>query len=368
MHYDALVIGGGITGVSICYWLKKKSPAMKVALLEQQHLAFGATGRNAGFVTGGSVAYFSNLIETYGEEKGLAIWRFCEANHTLLRECILTDPDSVCYHRDGSLTAFSKTSSAEKHKKTAQKMASLGLPIEWMDADKIASYKVSGFVGGALYKGDGSVNSSLLTRKIFDLSGAELISGFKVLTLDSNGGLVFACSERDEVCADMAFVALNPFTAQLLPQAAGRVRPVRAQIFETTPVDYFLPFNVYANDELAYFRQTNKNTLVIGGLRNIDEAAEETDVAEVNPKIHNALAKLLGRTIAFDWKIERSWSGIMGFTKSELPEVGVIDSNIFYLAGYSGHGMGMGFHSAKSLVEWRLDGRPLPEFLKIFSN
>lgn len=365
MHYDAIVIGGGITGASICYWLKKKAPAMKVVLLEQQHLAFGATGRNAGFVTGGSVAYFNRLLEKFGEEKGLAIWRFSEANHTLLRENILSDPSSVYYHRNGSLTAFSKTASAEKHKKTTQKMASLGLPVEWMDEDKIASYKLSGFVGGALYKGDGSVNSSLLTRKIFELSGAELVTGFRITTVDSQQGHVFVLSDRDEFFGDMAFVSVNPFTAQLIPQAKGRIRPVRAQIFETTPVDAFLPFNVYASDELAYFRQTNKDTIVMGGQRNIDEQAEETDKDEINPKIQHSLEQLLRKAVKLDWKVDRSWAGIMGFTESELPEVGQINSNIFYLAGYSGHGMGMGFHGAKSLVEWKLDGRPLPEFLNL---
>ena len=106
----------------------------------------------------------------------------------------------------------------------------------------------------------------------------------------------------------------------------------------------------------------------MGGQRNVDEATEETDVAEVNPKIQASLEHLLRKTIKQDWKVDRSWAGIMGFTESELPEIGVVDSNILYLAGYSGHGMGMGFHSAKSLVEWKLEGRPLPEFLKTFSN
>ncbi len=369
MQYDAIVIGGGITGASICYWLKKKSPAMKVVLLEQQHLAYGATGRNAGLVTCGSVVFFAKLLETFGEEKGFEIWRFCEQNHSLLREHILNHAAaSTYYHRDGSLTAFSKPSSAEKHKKTAQKMASLGLPIEWINEEQIAKWNLQRFVGGALYKGDGSVNASLLTRRIFDLSGADLISGFHVNSLESRNGKVYARSDREEISATTAYSGLNPFTSKLLPQTKGRVRPVRAQIFETTAVAPFLPFNVYASDELAYFRQTHKNTILMGGQRGVDEAAEETDREDVNPKIQSSLEMLLKKIITTPWSIDRSWAGIMGFTESQLPEIGVIDANILYLAGYSGHGMGMGFHSSKALVEWRLDGRPLPAFLNTFSN
>lgn len=369
MQYDAIVIGGGITGASICYWLKKKSPAMKVALLEQQHLAYGATGRNAGFVTCGSVVFFAKLLEAHGEEKGLAIWKFCEGNHALLREHILqNDANSVYYHRDGSLTAFSKPSSAEKYKKTAQKMASLGLPVEWMDEEQIAKFNIKRFVGGALYKGDGSISASLLTRKIFGLSNADLISGFHVDSLESHNGKVIARGDQGEVVATTAYSALNPFTSKLIPQAKDRIRPVRAQIFETTAVAPFLPFNVYASDELAYFRQTHKNTILMGGQRGVDEHAEETDQEDVNPKIQSSLEQLLKRTLETSWSIDRSWAGIMGFTESQLPEIGLIDSNIVYLAGYSGHGMGMGFHSSKALVEWRLDDRPLPAFLNTFSN
>lgn len=41
------VIGGGLLGTAICYWLARQG--VSVALLERSALAAGATGRNGGF-------------------------------------------------------------------------------------------------------------------------------------------------------------------------------------------------------------------------------------------------------------------------------------------------------------------------------
>ena len=46
---DVAIIGGGFTGQSTAYFLKKFEPGTKVALLEAQVIGFGASGRNAGF-------------------------------------------------------------------------------------------------------------------------------------------------------------------------------------------------------------------------------------------------------------------------------------------------------------------------------
>ncbi|MEX2650235.1 MAG: FAD-binding oxidoreductase [Alphaproteobacteria bacterium] len=45
---DVVIVGGGIVGASCAYFLTQAG--LRVALLEREHLAWGASGRNAGFV------------------------------------------------------------------------------------------------------------------------------------------------------------------------------------------------------------------------------------------------------------------------------------------------------------------------------
>ena len=79
-EYDAVIIGGGIAGVSSAYWLKKKDPSLSIAILEKHKLASGATGRNAGFITCGSVEHFNRLVSSYGKLGAQEIWNFSEEN------------------------------------------------------------------------------------------------------------------------------------------------------------------------------------------------------------------------------------------------------------------------------------------------
>jgi glycine/D-amino acid oxidase-like deaminating enzyme len=47
---DVAIIGGGYTGLSAAYHLKKADPSLDVVVLEAETVGFGASGRNAGFV------------------------------------------------------------------------------------------------------------------------------------------------------------------------------------------------------------------------------------------------------------------------------------------------------------------------------
>ena len=49
IEVDVAIVGGGFTGLSSAYHIKKAEPNMRVALLESEVIGFGASGRNGGF-------------------------------------------------------------------------------------------------------------------------------------------------------------------------------------------------------------------------------------------------------------------------------------------------------------------------------
>ncbi|MCP4629465.1 MAG: FAD-dependent oxidoreductase [bacterium] len=46
---DVAIVGGGFTGLSSAYHIKKAEPNLRIALLESEVIGFGASGRNGGF-------------------------------------------------------------------------------------------------------------------------------------------------------------------------------------------------------------------------------------------------------------------------------------------------------------------------------
>jgi len=63
---ETVVIGGGLLGTATCYWLAKAG--VDVALLEREALAFGATGRNGGFVRIGPAGSYLEAKERLSAE------------------------------------------------------------------------------------------------------------------------------------------------------------------------------------------------------------------------------------------------------------------------------------------------------------
>src|SRR5579863_10550764 len=97
-----VVIGGGILGAATAYWLARAGAAP--LLLERTGLAYGATGRNGGFVTTGLAAPYSTAIQQLGHGTARAIMTLTCENLALLRQ-ILAEEEIACQYRvSGGLT------------------------------------------------------------------------------------------------------------------------------------------------------------------------------------------------------------------------------------------------------------------------
>ncbi|HEX3724379.1 MAG TPA: FAD-dependent oxidoreductase, partial [Nitrolancea sp.] len=47
---DVAILGAGFTGLWTAYYLKKRDPSLKIAVVEREIAGFGASGRNGGWV------------------------------------------------------------------------------------------------------------------------------------------------------------------------------------------------------------------------------------------------------------------------------------------------------------------------------
>ena len=71
---DYLIIGGGITGVSLAYFLAKYG-AKNIVLIEKHALASGATGKAAGTLVVRGESDLSDLVKLHGRKNAFVIWK-----------------------------------------------------------------------------------------------------------------------------------------------------------------------------------------------------------------------------------------------------------------------------------------------------
>jgi glycine/D-amino acid oxidase-like deaminating enzyme len=65
---DLVVVGGGLTGLWAALLAKEEEPGREVVLLEGERIAFGATGRNGGFMNASLTHGIENRVSRWPEE------------------------------------------------------------------------------------------------------------------------------------------------------------------------------------------------------------------------------------------------------------------------------------------------------------
>lgn len=89
MHVDALIVGGGLTGVTAAYLLAKEGKS--VALIERGALGYGATGMTTAFITSSLDTDYQDLERMFGQDRAAAIIASHEAAIGLIEDTVKSE-------------------------------------------------------------------------------------------------------------------------------------------------------------------------------------------------------------------------------------------------------------------------------------
>jgi (S)-2-hydroxyglutarate dehydrogenase len=88
MHFDYLIIGGGVVGLSIARDLKYRFPGSKIAVLEkEQDVAYHGSGRNSGVLHAGFYYSADTLKARFTRDGNRQMREYCYANNLKINEC-----------------------------------------------------------------------------------------------------------------------------------------------------------------------------------------------------------------------------------------------------------------------------------------
>ena len=241
---EVLVVGGGITGVSLLRRLGERG--VKAALIERTRLAFGASGRNAGFLLEGTAANYAEAIRLHGRSVAREVWDFTGQNHRRLAQAL---GGRAGYRRRGSLTVAASPEEEVQLKESAELMVEDGWPVDFEE-------------GSILNPRDGELYPAEAVAAL--AADCPLGSIFEKLALDN--------LEQPPIAADEVILATNAFTGQLLDGIP--ITPVRAQMLATAPFpDRVVDRPTYSDHGYRYWRQLQTGEVLVGGYR--DRAVEE---------------------------------------------------------------------------------------------
>jgi glycine/D-amino acid oxidase-like deaminating enzyme len=332
---DVLVIGGGITGVSLLYNLRARG--IDATLVERAHIAAGASGRNAGFLLAGVADSYADAVQTYGRSQARDIWHLTLENHARMTEAVAGQ--AVGHRRLGSATLASGQEEAARLAESAQLLTEDGFEASW-DGRRLVNPM------------DGEVNPAAVVGALARQAPPGAINeGVNVTGIEASSSDVLVHSGDAECRAGCVILATNAYTPQLLAQVA--IQPRRAQMLASAPDAAGLcDLPTYSHFGYRYWRQLPSGEVLVGGWRDTaydDEVGYDERPTDAIQGHLQAQLKRMGAKA----EVTHRWAGIMGFTDSGLPLIGPVKGmkNVYISAGFNGHGMGFAFVSAKRVVD-----------------
>lgn len=342
---DAIVIGGGITGIATAYLLSEAG--LSVVVLEKDKLAFGATGATTAFMTQYLDTPVAELKTLFGPEKTKEILN-SHAEAISLVEAVTEKEKIDCdFSRCSNYIIANTDKDAEKLKSEQEAAAEAGLTMQLKPAADLP------------FKNRGSLELAY-QAKIHPLKFLAAI----VETLHRRGVRIFERTEAVEmrtgarvavkaaghtVTARYAVVATYaPFDKKLFLKKAFYT----SYVFEAALPAGALPEAIYEDMARPYHyfrvdRPGEGDRLIIGG------EDHRSDVPVDSSKNWQALEEYLRRTfVGIPLELRRRWSGPILETLDGLAYIGPLGAkNIFYATGFSGNGLTYAVIAAKTIAD-----------------
>lgn len=363
LQADLAIIGGGFSGLSAA--LHAAERGLSVVLLEAKVIAWGATGRNAGFV----VPNFAkmdpdNIIALIGETRGERLIGMAASSGDLVFDLIKRHGIECAALQSGWIQPAHSAAAFEKVKSRAGQWAKRGRPAVVLDRDAVfAATGAAGYFGGWTDQSGGVLNPVEYARGLADAAesqGASIFekSSVNVIARDGDGWRL--ATAQGSVRARKVFLATNAYGGGLNPTLARTYFPLRVFQIATRPLPAsirarLLPGGQCVSDtqrNLFTFRFDADNRLITGGMHIVGPGASQ--------RLPQAIHRRMSRRLSLPDlpPIDYSWSGIATVEPDFLPHL--VDLGPGMIAGFACNGRGIAMTTAmgRVLSDWAAGADP----------
>lgn len=338
---EVLIIGGGIAGASMAYWLTELGVTDVLLLEGEPGLGYHASGRSAALFYD---AFFDDPDSTLQAMKVQA-GRF-------FRELPAGFSDEPVLDRSGALFLFDGVS-WPRIQAAERRVRELGVEFELLTGDDVANrfhvFDGEAFAGGALCKRGGRLDVHQLLSSYVARArerGCEVRCGARVGAFVVKDGRCCGVEiDGERILARWVVNAAGAWAGALgehVGAVAASLTPYRrsAILYDTPPgVDVTgWPF-IGIEDRHVYFEPESGGILMSPmdetPMSACDAQADEMAIARGVERLRRVAPRLVPRSV------RRRWAGLRTFTADRSPVIGEdpIRPGFFWLAGQGGHGI-----------------------------
>jgi gamma-glutamylputrescine oxidase len=343
---DVGVVGGGIAGLSAALHLAGRG--FRVTLLEAGQTGSGASGRSGAQAIFGIAASQEKLVQLVGATDARRVWNMSVEALALLRQLIVTHAIG-CDYVPGQLHVAIKPRQRDElaawHRSLHEDYGYRSVSLLDTEATRalVASDR---YLAGMLDTNSGHIHPLKYVRGLTAAArraGVTVHEGSRVLRYRRHDGMLRLVTAQGELACRQIVFAGNAGLGDTVPALARRIMPVSTYIVATEPLgvntaEGLLPQNTAVSDinwVLDYFRRSSDHRLLFGG-RVSYSGHDPFNTAEATRRRMVQVFPLLK-----DVRIDFAWGGQVDITLNRAPDFGRLEPDVYYLQGFSGHGIAL---------------------------
>ena len=340
---DVCVIGAGLAGLSAA--LELANAGFQVVLLEAKRIAWGASGRNGGQAIAGYACGEEPFEKVMTMAESKEAFNLTVEGLDLMRQRI-QKYDIDCDWVDGYMTASVRSKTTPDLFEWADRMTTVyDYPhLQKIQPDEMPEWLASErYHAGVLDKNSAHLHP---LKYALGLAQAAMNAGVRIYentqaTQIKYSDPAIVKTSSGQVTASFVILAGNVYTDDLAPKIAKRIMPVGTYIVTTEQLPHevaegLIKNRIAVSDNnfvLDYFRVTNDDRMLFGGRVSYSGMTP--------PNLPVAMRKTMLRAFPqLDFaQIEYCWGGYVDVTMNRAPDFGRLANNVYYLQGFSGHGL-----------------------------
>ena len=340
---DVCVVGAGLAGLSAA--LELSDMGYKVVVLEGRRVAWGASGRNGGQAIAGYACEQAPLEKQLGLADAKKAFNLTLEGLDLMRARIKKH-QIACDWTDGYMTVSVKPESTPE---LLDSVAYMRDTYDYPHLQAISPQELPQWLASKRYHGGVLDHNSAHLHPLkyaLGLAQAALDAGVTIyehseVTELMQGEPATVKTAHGQVTASFVVLAGNVYLDKTVKKLAGRVMPVGTYIITTEQLDKttanaLIKNRVAVSDNnfvLDYFRVTPDDRMLFGGRVSYSGATPSNLKTAMQRTMLRAFPQLSHA------KIEHCWGGFVDITANRAPDFNRLAPNVYYLQGFSGHGL-----------------------------